>query len=95
MPAVGAVRTGIAATEQDQSMRMYIFKSETRPGLCAFAADQAGSRLPDQHGPWTVTGVVGPTSAMPHNISREAIEQAIDAHGFQMWRLAQPADARA
>lgn len=76
-------------------MRIFIFKSETRPGLCAYAADQAGSQLPGNHGPWTVTGVVGANSAMPHKVSREAIEQAIDAHGFQMWRLAQRADTHA
>ena len=76
-------------------MRMYIFKSETRLGLCAFAADPAGSQLPGNHGPWTVTGIVGPNSAPPHKMSRATIEQAIHAHGFQMWRLAKRAEARA
>jgi hypothetical protein len=32
-------------------MRIYIFKSETRKDLRAFAADLAGSRLPLNHGP--------------------------------------------
>ena len=39
-------------------MRIYIFKSETRKELRAFAGDPGGSKLPSQHGPWTVTGVV-------------------------------------
>ena len=68
-------------------MRIYIFKSETKAGLQAFAADQAGSQLPRNHGPWTATGVVGMNSAPPHNISRETIEAAIAEHGFQMWRV--------
>ena len=53
-------------------MRIYIFKSETTGGLQAFAGDLRGSRLPQNHGPWTATG---------------AIEEAIDAEGFQLWRL--------
>lgn len=67
--------------------RIYIFKSETRKGLHAFAADPNGTRLPAQHGPWTTTGVVRPEKDPPHNFSRDAIEEAIDAEGFQLWRL--------
>ncbi len=66
-------------------MRIYIFKSETRKELRAFAADLAGSRLPQNHGPW----------APPHNFSRAAIEEAIDAEGFQLWRMIKKTEARA
>ena len=41
-------------------MRIYIFKSETRKDLRAFAGDLMGSKLPMNHGPWSVTGTVGP-----------------------------------
>jgi hypothetical protein len=68
-------------------MRFYIFKSETRRQLRAFAGDPAGSKLPRQHGPWTVTGVVRPDATPPHKFSRVAIERAIDGEGFQLWRL--------
>jgi hypothetical protein len=68
-------------------MRIYIFKSETRKELRAFAGDPIGSKLPQNHGPWTVTGVVGPHKAPPHNFSRNVIEEAIDGEGFQLWRL--------
>jgi hypothetical protein len=68
-------------------MRIYIFKSESRKELQAFANDPAGAKLPKQHGPWTVTGIVGPTSAPPHNMSRAAIEKAIEVEGFQLWRM--------
>ena len=67
-------------------MRIYIFKSETRKGLQAFAGDLVGSRLPQNHGPWTATGI-GPDNGAPHNFSRDAIEEAIDAEGFQLWRF--------
>jgi hypothetical protein len=60
-------------------MRIYIFKSETRKDLRAFAGDLVGSRLPQHHGPWTVTGAIGLDNAPPHNFSRDAIEEAIDA----------------
>jgi hypothetical protein len=76
-------------------MRLYIFKSETRKELRAFAGDPAGSQLPRNHGPWTVTGVVALDRAPPHNLSRGAIEEAINAKGFQLWRLSKKAEARA
>jgi hypothetical protein len=56
-------------------MRIYIFKSETRKDLRAFAGDLAGSRLPQNHGPWTATGAIGPDSAPPYNFSRDAIQE--------------------
>jgi hypothetical protein len=74
-------------------MRIYIFKSETRKDLLAFAGDLTGSRLPANHGPWTATGAIGPDSAPPHKFSREAIEEAIDAEGFQLWRLSKKMEA--
>ena len=76
-------------------MRLFIFKSETRSGLQAFSGDQSGNVLPKNHGPWTVTGVVGEGNALPHNISRSTIEEAIGTHGFQMWRLPKKAEASA
>lgn len=75
------------------AVRIYIFKSETRKELQAFASDPAGAKLPKQHGPWTVTGIVGPSSAPPHNISRAAIEKAIEVEGFQLWRMKKEASA--
>ena len=74
-------------------MRIYIFKSETRGGLQAFAGDLRGSRLPQKHGAWTTTGAIGPDNAPPHNFSRRAIEEAIDAEGFQLWRLTKKTEA--
>jgi hypothetical protein len=68
-------------------MRIYIFKSESRNGLRAFASDLTGAKLPKSHGPWTAIGAIGPDKAPPHNLSRDAIEAAIAAAGFQLWRL--------
>jgi hypothetical protein len=76
-------------------MRIYIFKSETRNNLLAFAGDLMGSKLPESHGPWTATGTIGPEKAPPHNLSRDAIERAIGAEGFQLWRLSRRSEARA
>ena len=75
-------------------MRIYIFKSETRKELRAFAGDPMGSKLPQNHGPWTVTGVVGPDKAPPHNFFRNMIEEAIDVEGFQLWRLGKKMEAK-
>ena len=38
--------------------------------------------------------MVGANSAPPHNISRDTIEAAIGAQGFQMWRV-KKAEAKA
>ena len=61
----------------------------------AFAADLMGSKLPERHGPWTVTGAIGPDNAPPHNFSRNAIEEAIGVEGFQLWRLGKATEVRA
>jgi hypothetical protein len=74
-------------------MRIYIFKSETRKDLRAFAGDLDGSMLPASHGPWTATGTVAPEKSPPHNFSRAAIEKAIGVAGFQLWRIAKKAEA--
>ena len=75
-------------------MRIYVFKSETRNALRAFAGDLVGDKLPGNHGPWTATGVIGPGAAPPHNFSREAIEEAIAMQGFQLWRMKSEAPAQ-
>jgi hypothetical protein len=64
-------------------MRIYMFKSESKPDLRAFAGDIVGSMPPENHGPWTATGIIGTTSVPTHNISRLAIEEAIGTKGFQ------------
>ena len=68
-------------------MNIYIFQSEGKTELRAFAGDAAGSKLPSQFRPWHAVGVVGAGKALPHNVSRPAVEDAIAEHGFQLWRL--------
>ena len=41
-------------------MRIYIFKSDAKRELRAFAGDIAGSKLPGQFRPWHLVGAVGP-----------------------------------
>jgi hypothetical protein len=56
------------------------------PALVASSC-RASPILPLQHGPWTVIGIISPHKSPPHNFSRDAIEKAIKAKGFQLWRL--------
>jgi hypothetical protein len=74
-------------------MRLYIFKSETRRDLHAFAGDAAGSQLPKHHGPWTGTGIVTAERAPPFKLSRDVVEAAINKDGYQLWRLPNKSDA--
>lgn len=76
-------------------MRLYVFKSDAKGELRAFAGDIAGSKLPKGFRPWHVIGAVAPDAAPPHGFSRESIEQAIDAQGFQLWRLKAKAKSKA
>jgi len=76
-----------AFTYREIAMRIYVFKSETTDRVRAFAGDPDVNKLPSQHGPWTVTGTITPDNAPPYNLSRDAIEKAINAEGFQLWRL--------
>jgi hypothetical protein len=66
---------------------IYIFRSETKSELRAFAGDVQGSKLPDQFRPWHAIGVVNPGKALPHAFSRSTIEDAIETQGFQLWRF--------
>ncbi len=73
-------------------MRLFIFESNATAGLRAFAGDVAGRKLPDQFSPWRQIGAVRPENAPPYNLSRDTIEKAINAHGFQLWRLKPKSD---
>lgn len=65
---------------------IYAFASSNGSGLCAFAGDPDGSRLPERHGPWTRTGSVEEDQDLPHRLDRNVVEAAIDVPGFQMYR---------
>jgi hypothetical protein len=75
-------------------MRLYIFKSETRRDLQAFAGEPGGDKLPKHHGPWTGTGIVTDERAPPFNLSRETVENAIAKDGFQLWRRVSKPDEK-
>lgn len=68
-------------------MRIFIFKSETNPTLRAFTGDLAGLRLPSQFKPWRAIGAIAPDRNPPYNLSRDVIETAIAAGGYQLFRL--------
>jgi hypothetical protein len=71
---------------------IHTFFSTKGSELHAFTGDSDGRRLPAQHGPWTHVGSVSANRTLPHGVDRKAVEAAIAAHGFQMWRLRKQAD---
>jgi small subunit ribosomal protein S21 len=90
------LRKGAAAFPLRQSLdrsrwgdpvRLFIFESNAKTGLRAFVGDVAGRNLPDQFSPWRQIGAVASGNAPPYNLSRDTIEKAISAHGFQLWRV--------
>lgn len=76
-------------------MRIFMFRSESRKELRAFAGDTRGTKLPANHGPWTGIGVIDANKAPPHNFPRAAIEKAIATTGFQLWRMKSDMPAQA
>jgi hypothetical protein len=77
----------------DEPMRIFIFKSQPRPELRAFSGDVGGGELPKQFSPWHAIGVISPDRAPPHALSRDVIETAIKAKGFQLWRMSKKDEA--
>ncbi len=67
-------------------MRIFVFASETREGLHAFAGDKMGTRLPSQVGPWRLLFGSASGGSLPHGVQRGPIERTILAEGFQLWR---------
>jgi len=67
-------------------MRIFMFVSQAKDDLHAFAGDEAGSKLPTKYGPWGLTGALQSREAPPHKFSRRVIEQSIATEGFQLWR---------
>src|SRR5215471_16114331 len=69
------------------------FQVENEEGFAGLRGRPRGQQTPQHHGPWTVTGAIGLDNAPPHNFSRDAIEEAIDTEGFQLWRLSKKTEA--
>ena len=70
-------------------MRIFVFRSESKKRLRAFAGDPDVNKLPRQHGPWILTGAIAPDNAPPHKLSRDEIEK-----GNRCGRLSALAPAR-
>lgn len=77
----------ILAANRGVAMRIFIFKSELKPDLGAFAGDLAGLKLPTQFKPWRAVGAIAPDRDPPYKLSRDVIETAINSQGFQLFRL--------
>ena len=74
-------------------MRIFVFKSQSRQNLCAFAGDMVGSRLPEKFGPWRLINTAPRNGALPHDVPRSAVERAIMLEGYQMFRMKAPQTA--
>jgi hypothetical protein len=71
----------------EQSLDLFMFKSQSSEGLHAFTGDRAGEQLPRRFRPWKAQGMIDKNQDPPHALSRSAIEQSIRVSGFQLWRI--------
>ena len=67
-------------------MQIYIFKSETRKGLHAFAGDLMGANFGRIMVRGPLPGWSDRICLLPITSHCDAIEEAIDVEGFQLWR---------
>jgi hypothetical protein len=77
----------VLAANRSVAMRIFIFKSELNPDICAFTGDPAGLKLPTRFKPWRTVGAIAPDRDPPYKLSRDVIETAINTRGFQLFRL--------
>ncbi|MBD2745203.1 hypothetical protein IC232_00690 [Microvirga sp. BT688] len=68
-------------------MRLFMFTSQAKDDLHAFAGDESGTKLPAKYAPWGLTGTLNSRETPPHKFNRKAIEQAVSSEGFQLWRM--------
>jgi hypothetical protein len=71
---------------------IHTFSSTNGSGLHACTDDPEGRSLPIRHGPWKHVGRVQAGRDLPHGLDRGTIEKAIEANGFQMWRIRKSED---
>jgi hypothetical protein len=64
-----------------EALRLYIFKSDAKSELRAFAAEVTGSKLPGQFRGHAI-GIVASGKDPPHRFSRQDIESAIHSRLF-------------
>jgi hypothetical protein len=94
MPDQSSENADPSGTDRDGQIRIFIFKSETRPDLCAFGGDLAGIELPSQFKPWRAVGAVAPSGDFRYNLSRRDVEAAIKDRGFQLFRYKKKAKVK-
>ena len=68
-------------------MVIYEFASSKKTGPVRIRGRQSGRLLLEKHSPWKLTGRVNPDAALPHDLDRATVEEALADFGFQMWRL--------
>jgi hypothetical protein len=79
--------------ELRSAMRIFIFKSEARPDLHAFGPSWTAVGCQSSSDPGAI-GAIAPDRDPPHELSREAIEQAMRTQGFQLWRMSRKEQRR-
>lgn len=79
-------RLGRSAVIERLATVIYVFESESREGLFAFAGEPSGSRLPERHGPWRAQDEADGKPAALSRGDRSAVEKAVKDVGFQLWR---------
>ena len=63
---------------------LYHFTSTSPPNLHAFAADQAGSALPPEQGPWRLEATVDPQDGWTKAAEISTVEAGVRANGFAL-----------
>ncbi len=68
----------------------YYFTSASAPDLHAFTADEAGSALPPEQGPWRLSATVDPQEGWTKAAEISAVEAGVRANGFALVDAQEP-----
>lgn len=69
---------------------LYYFTSASAPDLHAFTADQAGSALPQEQGPWRLAATVDPQEGWTKAAEISAVEAGVRVNGFALVDAREP-----
>ena len=72
-------------TGRPEAWPLYYFASRRNQRLSAFTADQHGSNLPAEHGPWAFERTIGREGFWQHPAPRSLVEAGLEREGVYLW----------
>jgi hypothetical protein len=76
---------GQGVRDRPEEWPLYYFASLRNRRLSAFTADQHGSNLPAEHGPWAFDRTIVREGVWRHAAPRSLVEARLEREGLYLW----------